>query len=36
VVCGPHGLVVCGRCCVDYSFMDDVHGRCSEQPGQRR
>ncbi|KAL2125962.1 hypothetical protein VTI74DRAFT_2078 [Chaetomium olivicolor] len=24
VVCGPHGLVVCGRCCVDYSFMDDV------------
>ena len=24
VVCGPHGLVVCGRCCIDYSFMDDV------------
>lgn len=24
LVCGPHGLVVCGRCCTDYSFMDDV------------
>ncbi|KAI1028236.1 hypothetical protein LB503_002053 [Fusarium chuoi] len=24
LVCGNHGLVVCGRCCVDYSFMDDV------------
>ncbi|KAF4494921.1 Ribonuclease H [Fusarium agapanthi] len=24
LVCGTHGLVVCGRCCVDYSFMDDV------------
>ncbi|KAI1114443.1 ribonuclease H-like protein [Nemania sp. NC0429] len=23
IVCGPHGLVVCGKCCVDYSFMDD-------------
>jgi ribonuclease HI len=23
VVCGPHGLVTCSRCCVDYSFMDD-------------
>lgn len=23
IVCGPHGLVVCGRCCTDYSFMDD-------------
>ncbi|KAK3358185.1 ribonuclease H-like domain-containing protein [Lasiosphaeria hispida] len=22
LVCGPHGLVVCGKCCVDYSFMD--------------
>ncbi|KAI1180233.1 ribonuclease H-like protein [Nemania sp. FL0916] len=26
LVCGPHGLVVCGRCCSDYSFMDDVLG----------
>jgi ribonuclease HI len=24
LVCGPHGLVICGKCCVDYSFMDDV------------
>ncbi|KAH6842276.1 ribonuclease H-like domain-containing protein [Chaetomium sp. MPI-CAGE-AT-0009] len=24
LVCGPHGFVVCGKCCVDYSFMDDV------------
>lgn len=23
VVCGPHGLVVCGKCCSDYSYMDD-------------
>ncbi|SCV38996.1 uncharacterized protein FFB14_07067 [Fusarium fujikuroi] len=24
LVCGNHGLVLCGSCCVDYSFMDDV------------
>ncbi|KAH7021922.1 ribonuclease H-like domain-containing protein [Ilyonectria destructans] len=24
LICRPHGLVVCGRCCVDYSFMDEV------------
>jgi len=24
LVCGPHGFVVCGRCCSDYSFMDEV------------
>jgi len=30
LVCGPHGLEVCGKCCVDYSFMDDVLGRDSE------
>ncbi|KAI0466992.1 ribonuclease H-like protein [Xylaria cf. heliscus] len=24
LVCGPHGFVVCGKCCVDYSFMDDA------------
>lgn len=23
LVCGPHGQVVCGRCCVDYSFDCD-------------
>lgn len=23
LVCGPHGLVWCGRCCVDYSFMNE-------------
>ena len=22
IVCGPHGLVVCGKCCTDYSPMD--------------
>ncbi|KAI1426563.1 ribonuclease H-like protein [Xylaria sp. FL1777] len=26
LVCGPHGLVSCGKCCSDYSFMDDVVG----------
>ncbi|KAK7946833.1 uncharacterized protein PG986_011154 [Apiospora aurea] len=24
VVCGPHGFVVCGKCCSDYSFMEEV------------
>lgn len=24
LVCSPHGLVQCGICCTDYSFMDDV------------
>ncbi|KAF4966736.1 hypothetical protein FSARC_5601 [Fusarium sarcochroum] len=24
LICAPHGLVVRGRCCVDYSFMDEV------------
>ena len=24
LVCGPHGLVICGKCCKDYSFMDDI------------
>ncbi|KAM5344080.1 hypothetical protein ACJ41O_012617 [Fusarium nematophilum] len=24
LVCRPHGQVVCGYCCVDYSFMDEV------------
>ncbi|UPL01634.1 hypothetical protein LCI18_012568 [Fusarium solani-melongenae] len=23
LVCGRHGLPVCGSCCVDYTFMDD-------------
>jgi len=23
LVCGPHGLVICGRCCVDYGFMNE-------------
>ena len=30
LVCGPHGLVSCGKCCVDYSFMDDVLSHDSE------
>lgn len=24
LVCSAHRLVVCGKCCVDYSFMDEV------------
>ncbi|KAK8024325.1 ribonuclease H-like domain-containing protein [Apiospora rasikravindrae] len=24
LVCGPHGFVVCGKCCSDYSFMEEV------------
>ncbi|KAI1091706.1 ribonuclease H-like protein [Rostrohypoxylon terebratum] len=24
IVCGPHGLVVCGKCCTDYTDMDNV------------
>lgn len=32
LVCGPHGLVRCPRCCSDYSFMDDVLGENSEGP----
>lgn len=23
IVCGPHGLVICGRCCSDYTGMGD-------------
>lgn len=23
IVCGPHGLVICGRCCTDYTGMGD-------------
>jgi len=23
MVCKPHKLVVCGKCCVDFSFMDE-------------
>ncbi|KAK4170671.1 ribonuclease H-like domain-containing protein [Triangularia setosa] len=34
LVCGPHGLVWCGKCCVDYSFMDDVLGDDSEKEDQ--
>lgn len=26
LVCGPHGLVQCGRCCTDYSYMDEDDG----------
>ena len=24
LICSAHKLTVCGNCCVDYSFMDDV------------
>lgn len=23
IVCGPHGLVICGKCCTDYTGMGD-------------
>ncbi|KAF2439067.1 ribonuclease H-like protein [Karstenula rhodostoma CBS 690.94] len=31
LVCGPHGLVICGKCCSDYSFMDDVLGEDEDE-----
>lgn len=30
LVCNAHGLVICGLCCVDYSFMDEVLGDSGE------
>lgn len=24
LVCSAHKLTICGKCCVDYSFMDDI------------
>ncbi|RTE80645.1 hypothetical protein BHE90_004828 [Fusarium euwallaceae] len=29
--CGRHGLTVCGACCVDYTFMDEVN---EDSPGE--
>lgn len=34
LVCGPHGLVWCGKCCVDYSFMEEVLGHNSDDGGE--
>jgi len=31
LVCSAHKLTVCGKCCVDYSFMDDILGDDSGQ-----
>jgi ribonuclease HI len=31
LVCSPHGLVICGKCCSDYSFMDDVLGEDDDE-----
>ncbi|KAI1277423.1 ribonuclease H-like protein [Xylaria sp. FL0933] len=31
IVCGPHGLVCCGRCCSDYSFMDDIDDEMDDE-----
>ncbi|KAK5663807.1 hypothetical protein OQA88_10 [Cercophora sp. LCS_1] len=31
LVCGPHGLVWCGKCCVDYSFMDEVSAENNDE-----
>ncbi|KAK6221388.1 hypothetical protein LQW54_001489 [Pestalotiopsis sp. IQ-011] len=33
LVCGPHGLVVCGKCCSDYSFMEDVLSNDEDEDG---
>ncbi|KAL7627954.1 hypothetical protein AAE478_002150 [Parahypoxylon ruwenzoriense] len=30
IVCGPHGLVSCGKCCTDYTFMDGLSGDAEE------
>lgn len=24
LICSPHRLTICGKCCVDYSFMDEI------------
>ncbi|KAH7252790.1 ribonuclease H-like domain-containing protein [Fusarium tricinctum] len=29
--CGRHGLVICGQCCVDYSFMDEDEGNSVDE-----
>ncbi|EPE06079.1 rnase h domain protein [Ophiostoma piceae UAMH 11346] len=31
LVCGPHGLVSCHRCCSDYSFVDDVLSHAGDE-----
>ncbi|KAI0817158.1 hypothetical protein GGR55DRAFT_673000 [Xylaria sp. FL0064] len=31
IVCGPHGLVCCGRCCSDYSFMDEIDDESDDE-----
>ncbi|CAH0055703.1 unnamed protein product, partial [Clonostachys solani] len=30
IVCGPHGLVICGKCCMDFSFMDEVRDEADD------
>ncbi|TQV90937.1 ribonuclease H1 [Cordyceps javanica] len=32
IVCGPHGLVQCHKCCTDYSFMDEIDSDHDEDP----
>ncbi|SCO24419.1 unnamed protein product [Fusarium fujikuroi] len=34
LVCSSHGLVICGRCCVDYSFMDNGSENSDDEPYQ--
>lgn len=36
VVCGPHGFVVCGKCCSDYSFMDDILNEERDEERERQ
>lgn len=33
LVCGPHGLVVCGKYCSDYSFTEDVLSNDEDEDG---
>ncbi|KAI1073341.1 hypothetical protein LB507_011668 [Fusarium sp. FIESC RH6] len=34
LACSSHGLIICGRCCVDYSFMDKGSGNSDDEPYQ--
>ena len=31
LVCKPHQLTRCGKCCVDFSFMDEVNELDNDQ-----
>jgi ribonuclease HI len=31
LVCAPHYLTVCGKCCVDYSFLNEINDDADEE-----